>query len=248
VRSFFVISVLLLGLLFGMKHAMEADHVAAVASLATRSSSPGEAARFGIAWGLGHTITLFVFGSAVLLLGVTIPDRMAHALELAVGVMLVLLGADVVRRMWKQGLHIHPHQHGSERHLHLHEHAPAKSSAPHAPPHAHVPHSHTHKKTLPMRALCVGLVHGMAGSAALVLLTLGTIESVWLGIAYIALFGLGSIGGMMVLSFAIGLPLRLTAHKLGSLYTGLTAAIGLLTIFLGASIVWQVGVGQGLLF
>jgi len=244
-----VISVLFLGLLFGMKHAMEADHVAAVASLATRSSSPAEAARFGIAWGLGHTITLFVFGSAVLLLGLTIPATMAHGLELAVGVMLVLLGADVVRRMWKQGLHIHPHKHGSERHLHLHDHAPAKAAVPHAPvPHAHVPHAHTHKRTLPMRALCVGLVHGMAGSAALVLLTLGTIESVWLGVAYIALFGLGSIGGMMALSFAIGLPLRLTAHKLGSLYSGLTAAIGLLTIFLGASIVWDIGVTQGLLF
>jgi len=241
-----LISVLLLGLLFGMKHAMEADHVAAVASLATRSSSPAEAARFGIAWGLGHTITLFVFGSAVLLLGLTIPDTMAHALELAVGVMLVVLGADVVRRMWKQGLHIHPHRHGGERHLHLHDHPPVKAAIP--APHAHVPHSHTHKRILPLRALCVGLVHGMAGSAALVLLTLGTIESVWLGIAYIALFGLGSIGGMMVLSFAIGLPLRLTAHKLGNLYSGLTFAIGLLTIFLGASIVWQIGVEQGLLF
>lgn len=239
-----MISVLLLGLLFGMKHAMEADHVAAVASLATRSSSPAEAARFGIAWGLGHTITLFVFGSAVLLLGLSIPETLAHALELAVGVMLVALGADVVRRIWKQGLHIHPHKHGSERHLHLHDHAPAKAAVPHA----HVPHSHAHKRALPMRALCVGLVHGMAGSAALVLLTLGTIESVWLGIAYIALFGLGSIGGMMALSFAIGLPLRLTAHKLGGLYSGLTAAIGLLTIFLGLSIVWDIGVAQGLLF
>lgn len=239
-----LISVLLLGLLFGMKHAMEADHVAAVASLATRSSSPGEAARFGIAWGLGHTLTLFAFGSAVLLLGLTIPETMAHALELAVGVMLVGLGADVVRRLWKQGLHIHPHRHGSERHLHLHDHPPAKAAVPHA----HVPHAHAHKRVLPLRALCVGLVHGMAGSAALVLLTLGTIESAWLGIAYIALFGLGSIGGMMALSFAIGLPLRLTAHKLGGLYSGLTFAIGLMTIALGASIVWDIGIAKGLLF
>ena len=225
-----MISVLLLGLLFGMKHAVEADHVAAVASLATRSASPQEAARFGIAWGLGHTLTLFVIGSA--------------ALELAVGVMLVLLGLDVVRRMIKQGLHIHPHQHGSERHLHLHqhEHAPVK-----AQPHRHVPHSHSHKRALPLRALLVGTVHGMAGSAALVLLTLGTIESVWLGMGYIALFGLGSIVGMAALSFAIGLPLRLTAHRLGGLYSGLTAAIGLLTVFLGASIIWQIGVEKGLL-
>lgn len=241
-----MISVLMLGLLFGMKHAIEADHVAAVASLATRSASPQEAARFGIAWGLGHTLTLFVIGSAVLLLGTAIPETMTHALELAVGVMLVLLGLDVVRRMWKQGLHIHPHQHGEERHLHLHEHAPAAHKAP-AVPHAHVPHGHSHKRALPLRALLVGTVHGMAGSAALVLLALSSIDSVWLGMGYIALFGLGSIAGMAALSFAIGLPLRLTAHRLSGLYTGLTAAIGLLTVALGASIIWEIGVSQGLL-
>ena len=238
-----MISVLLLGLLFGMKHAIEADHVAAVASLATRSASPQEAARFGIAWGLGHTLTLFVIGSAVLLLGTAIPETMTQTLELAVGVMLVLLGLDVVRRMIKQGLHIHPHDHDGERHLHLHhhEHVPARET------HARTPHSHSHKRILPLRALLVGTVHGMAGSAALVLLTLASIDSIWLGIGYIALFGAGSIVGMAALSFAIGLPLRLTAHRLGALYGGLTAAIGLLTAALGASIVWQIGVSQGLL-
>ncbi|MFN4281699.1 MAG: urease accessory protein [Alphaproteobacteria bacterium] len=238
-----MISVLLLGLLFGLKHALEADHVAAVASLATRSASPQEAARFGIAWGLGHTLTLFVIGSAVLLLGAAIPETMTKALELAVGVMLVFLGIDVVRRMIKQGLHIHPHQHGDERHLHLHEHehAPAREA------HARTPHTHSHKRVLPLRALLVGTVHGMAGSAALVLLALASLDSIWLGMAYIALFGLGSIVGMAALSFAIGLPLRLTAHRLGALYGGLTAAIGLLTAALGASIVWQIGVVQGLL-
>jgi hypothetical protein len=240
----FVISVLLLGLLVGMKHAIEADHVAAVASLATRSAGAGEAARLGIAWGLGHTLTLFLFGSAVLLLGTTVPDTVAQGLEFAVGVMLMLLGADVVRRMIKQGIHIHPHQHGGERHLHLHRHEAAARGAAHR----HSAHGHSHKPALPLRALLVGLVHGMAGSAALVLLTLGTIHSVWLGIAYIGLFGLGSIGGMALLSLAIGLPLRLTAHRLGAIYSSLTAVIGGLTVLLGISIVWDVGVTQGLFF
>lgn len=235
-----MISVLMLGLLFGMKHAMEADHVAAVASLATRSASPKEAARFGIAWGLGHTLTLFAIGSAVLLLGTTVPETMANVLELVVGVMLVLLGLDVVRRMIRQRVHIHPHQHDGARHLHMHSHHEHAA-------HSHAPHVHAHQPILPLRALLVGSVHGMAGSAALVLLALGSLESAWLGMAYIALFGLGSIVGMMALSFAIGLPLRLTAHRLGALYNGLTLAIGVLTVLLGGSIIWQVGIGRGLL-
>lgn len=235
-----MISVLMLGLLFGMKHAMEADHVAAVASLATRSASPREAARFGIAWGLGHTLTLFAIGSVVLLLGATVPETLANALEFAVGVMLVLLGLDVVRRMIKQRVHIHPHQHDGARHLHMHSHHEHAA-------HSHMPHVHVHQPILPLRALLVGTVHGMAGSAALVLLALGSLESAWLGMAYIALFGLGSIVGMMALSFAIGLPLRLTAHRLGALYNGLTIAIGVLTVLLGGSIIWQVGVTRGLL-
>jgi hypothetical protein len=242
----FVISVLLLGLFLGMKHAMEADHVAAVASLATRSGTVGEAARLGIAWGMGHTLTLFAIGSVVLLLGAAIPETATHVLEFAVGVVLVGLGIDVVRRMMKQGIHVHAHQHQGERHLHLHQHD-KKAVAP-VVSHAAIPHSHTHRRTLPLRALCVGLVHGMAGSAALIVLTLGTIHSVWLGVAYIGLFGLGSIAGMLVLSLVIGLPLRLTAHKLGNVYNGLTAVIGVLTVFLGASIMWKIGVTDGLFF
>lgn len=237
-----MLSVLLLGLLAGMRHAVDADHVAAVAALATRSATPGEAARLGVAWGMGHTLTLFVIGATVLLLGTAIPETATQALELTVGVMLVLLGADVIRRMIKQGLHLHAHQHDGRSHLHLHAHAERIVR-----PHAAQPHAHPHRKPFPLRALVVGLVHGMAGSAALVLLTLATIESPWLGIAYIALFGAGSIAGMLMLSFAIGLPLRLTAHRLGGVYNGLTAAIGVLTVLLGGSIVWQIGVVDGLL-
>lgn len=236
-----------------MRHALDADHIAAVASLATRSGTAGEAARLGIAWGLGHTLTLLVIGSAVLLLGTAIPETMTQILELAVGVMLVGLGIDVVRRLLKQGLHVHAHQHNGTRHVHLHAHEKrgrqAREIAAAEPvPHTAWPHRHPHPKAFPLRALLVGLVHGMAGSAALVLLTLGTIESPWLGITYIALFGIGSIGGMALLSLVIGLPLRLTAHKLGTVYNGLTVAIGALTVILGGSIVWQIGVVDGLLF
>jgi hypothetical protein len=167
-----MIAVLLMGLLIGMRHALEADHVAAVASLATRARSPGETLRLGIAWGVGHTLTLFLFGSLVLILQTAVPERLAQGLEFAVGVMLVLLGADVLRRVIQARLHFHLHQHpGGIRHFHAHAHA---GESKHHPAH----HVHDHPTGFPLRALLVGLVHGMAGSAALVLLTVETIASV----------------------------------------------------------------------
>lgn len=236
-----MISVLVLGFLIGMRHATDADHVAAVASLATRSRSLPESVRLGMAWGLGHTVTLFVVGSAVLILDTMLPETTAQILELAVGVMLVLLGLDVIRRIVQERIHVHAHRHDDRRHVHAHAHERAR-------PHDAAAHAHRHPRVVPVRALLVGLVHGMAGSAALVLLALGTIQSVWLGMVYILLFGLGSIAGMAILSLAIALPLRFTAQRLGRLYGALTAAIGLFTVGIGAEIVWELGFREGLLF
>ncbi len=236
-----MLTVLVFGFLIGIRHATDADHVAAVATLATRSRSVPETLRLGVAWGLGHTVTLFVVGTIVLLLGAAMPERMAQALELAVGIMLVLLGLDVIRRFVQKHLHVHPHRHDGQRHVHVHAHEGALA-------HDEAAHVHRHLRALPVRALVVGLVHGLAGSAALVLLALGTIQSVWLGVVYMLLFGLGSILGMALLSFAIALPLRFTAHRLGRFYGVLTAVIGLLTVAIGAEIIWELGVKQGLLF
>lgn len=236
-----MLSVLVLGFLFGMRHATDADHVAAVATLATRSTSVPETLRLGVAWGVGHTLTLFAIGTVVLLLGTAIPERTAQMLELAVGVMLALLGLDVIRRIIQQHIHVHPHRHGGHRHVHAHGHEAAVA-------HDEAAHAHPHARALPLRALTVGLVHGMAGSAALVLLTLGTIQSVWLGVVYMLLFGLGSILGMALLSFAIALPLRFTAHRLGRFQGAVTAAIGALTLGIGMNIIWELGVKEGLLF
>ena len=240
-----MLSVLTLGLLLGMRHALEADHVAAVASLATRSHSVRETTRLGIAWGMGHTVTLFVIGSAVLLMDNLVPETVARSLELAVGVMLILLGLDVIRRLIRDGIHFHIHQHNGERHVHAHGHSHERK----APViHDMDAHRHGHRQPIPWRALCVGLVHGMAGSAALVLLALSTIHSLWQGLVYIALFGLGSIVGMAVLSVIIALPLRFTADRVAWFYKGLTATIGVLTLVLGASIIWQRGFAEGGLF
>jgi ABC-type nickel/cobalt efflux system permease component RcnA len=235
-----MLSVLGLGFLIGMKHAMEVDHVAAVASLATRSRSVGETARFGIAWGLGHTATLFAVGTAVLLADTVVPERIASALELVVGMMLIGLGIDVLARMWRQRTHFHAHAHDGNPHFHAHKHA-------NAPRHDTAAHRHAHPRGLPLRALMVGLVHGMAGSAALVLLALSTIQSVWLGVAYILLFGLGSVVGMGVLSCAIAVPMRLSANRMAWAWRGLSAAIGLATVILGATVAWRIGVTEGLL-
>jgi len=232
----------MLGLLIGMRHALEADHVAAVASLATGSRSIGETTRLGVAWGMGHTITLFVIGSAVLLMDSIIPETLAQGLEITVGVMLLLLGLDVLRRLIRDGIHFHSHHHpDGQRHVHVHGHkAPVI--------HDMDAHRHGHRRPIPWRALCVGLIHGMAGSAALVLLALSTIHSLWQGMAYIALFGIGSIFGMAALSVVIAFPLRFAADRAAWFYKGLSATIGVMTVILGATVIWQQGFGEGGLF
>lgn len=228
-----MISIFLLGALIGARHALEADHVAAVASLATQARGAKETVRLGVNWGIGHTITLIAVGSAVLAFDTLIPERVAQWLEFAVGVMLVLLGADVIRRAIRNRVHFHAHRHGDLVHFHAHSHrTDAKWDVSN--------HDHVHPKSLPLRALLVGVVHGMAGSAALVLLTLHEIKSFWLGISYMLLFGAGSIAGMALLSYAISIPLRFTPRRLTWAYSGLTGAVGIVTLVLGGSIVFEV--------
>src|SRR5882762_1713514 len=108
-------ALLLLGLLFGMQHATEADHLAAVATLVAREEQFGPAIRQGVFWGLGHSLTLLLFGGSVMVVGIVLSGRSVHALEGAVGVMLVLLGADLIRRLWRDRVHFHPQVHGKRR-------------------------------------------------------------------------------------------------------------------------------------
>ena len=228
-----MVSLLVLGFFIGMRHALEADHVAAVSSLATRSAGPRECVKQGIFWGLGHTLTLFLFGSVVLLLDRVLPEKLASGLELAVGVMLVLLGLDVLRRLARERVHFHLHEHDDGvRHFHGHSHAGEP---------AHDAHGHGHWRKLPLRALVVGMVHGMAGSAALILLTLETVPSVATGLLYMLLFGAGSIAGMALLSVAIAVPLRFSATGLTRLHGMLHGAIGLATVAIGVATAYGAG-------
>jgi ABC-type nickel/cobalt efflux system permease component RcnA len=235
-------SILALGFLLGMRHALDADHLAAVATLATRSPSVRRAVVQGVVWGAGHTLTLMLFGGVVLVLGGVVPERAAAALELAVGVMLVALGADVLYRLRRDRIHFHRHRHtdGAE-HFHAHSHQGESV------PHAQAPHDHRHARGFPARALVVGMIHGLAGSAALVLLSLETLRSPAWGLVYIAIFGFGSILGMAALSVAIAVPLRLTSHRLTRAYDGLSTAIGVATILIGGIIVYRIAAGDGLI-
>lgn len=230
-----MISILFFGFLLGMRHAVEADHIAAVASLTSKTTSTRHGIRQGMAWGLGHTLTLFLFGALVLFVVNVIPEKIANGLEMIVGIMLIILGIDVLYRIYKERVHFHAHTHGDKKpHFHAHSHKGEKK-------HNHDPsaHEHDHPKGFPVRALLVGLMHGMAGSAALIILTLQTLTSPWLGLFYIAIFGIGSIVGMGLFSLVIVIPLR-AAKQMTWLYNGLQAIVGIGTVAIGIVTVVQI--------
>lgn len=228
-----MLTLLGLGFVLGMRHALEADHAAAVASLATQHRSIFQTMKQGIVWGFGHTVTLFLFGSVVLIIGVVIPERFAEALECAVGFMLVGLGLDVFRRMRKERLHFHLHQHPhTAPHFHAHSHAPNM-------PHTEEAHQHAHPAGFPYRAFMIGLMHGMAGSAALILLTLNTAMSPSMAISYIVIFGIGSMLGMGLLSAIIAIPLWYSARALTWVHHSLQSVVGIGTMILGGYVISQ---------
>ena len=232
-----------LGFLIGLQHALEADHLMAMATLASGGGTLGAVARRGIVWGIGHTATLLALGGTALLLGELVPQRLATLLEFGVGAMLVLLGAGVLRRLWSQRVHVHPHTHAANRlapgapHLHLHAHSHGHGAA-----HADDPHLHPHPRPFPLRALCVGMMHGMAGSAAIVVLTLHTVRSPAEGLLYILVFGAGSIIGMGLLGTAIGLPLGWSARAAARAARALNALVGCASAGMGLWVMYSTGI------
>lgn len=215
-----------LGFLLGMQHALEADHIAAVSSIAARRSEVGDIVKHGLTWGLGHTLTLFVFAGAAILLGHAIPEELARPLETAVGIMLIGLGAHVLWRLWRDRVHFHGHSHdGGIVHFHAHSHAGETMA------HARAPHVHAHG--FRWRTLLVGLIHGMAGSAALLVLTVTRAPGPAAGLGYVALFGIGSMIGMGLLSTVIAVPIAVSARWLTWANSSLQGAVGFVTIAIG---------------
>jgi hypothetical protein len=215
-----------LGFLLGMQHALEADHIAAVSSIAARRSQIGDIVKHGLTWGLGHTLTLFVFAGVAVLLGRAIPETVAKPIEAAVGVMLIGLGAHVLWRLWRDRVHFHRHGHADGT-VHFHAHSHAGDTLPHART------AHTHEHGFRWRTLLVGLMHGMAGSAALLVLAVTQASSPMAGLGYVALFGIGSMIGMGVLSAVIAVPLAVSARFLTVANRALQGAVGAVTIAIG---------------
>src|ERR1044071_5509408 len=196
-----------LGFLLGMQHALEADHIAAVSSIAARRSHVADIIKHGLTWGLGHTLTLFVFAGAAILLGHAIPESVARPIEGAVGIMLIGLGAHVLWRLWRDRVHFHRHGHADGTvHFHAHSHAGDTLQ--------HVRTLHAHEHGFRWRTLLVGLMHGVAGSAALLVLAATQASSPAAGLGYVALFGIGSMIGMGALSAVIAVPIAVSARFL----------------------------------
>jgi hypothetical protein len=221
-----MLAILSLGFLLGLQHALEADHIAAVSSIAARRSELGDIVKHGLTWGLGHTLTLFAFAGAALLAGQVISATLSHRLETAVGIMLVGLGLHLLWRLWHDRIHFHRHHHGDgTAHFHAHSHAGEQV------PHARAPHRHAHG--FRWRTLLVGLMHGMAGSAALLVLAVAQAPSAAAGLGYIALFGIGSMLGMGALSTVIAVPIAISARGLTLANHALQGAVGIVTIGIG---------------
>jgi high-affinity nickel-transport protein len=215
-----------LGFLLGMQHALEADHIAAVSSIAARRSRIGDIVKHGLTWGLGHTLTLFVFASVAILLGRAIPETVAKPIEGAVGLMLIGLGAHVLWRLWRDRVHFHRHGHADGT-VHFHAHSHAGDTLPHTRT------AHIHEHGFRWRTLLVGLMHGMAGSAALLVLAVTQASSPVAGLGYVALFGIGSIIGMAALSAVIAVPLAVSARLLTVANRARQGAVGAVTITIG---------------
>ena len=228
---------LTLAILVGMSHALEADHVAAVSSMASRQTSVKQIVRTGAVWGLGHTLTLMLFAGAAIIFGFAISDGLSGILEFVVGVMLVGLGGHIIYRLWRDRVHFHVHSHGTDQHFHAHSHAGEVQE------HTESSHDHDHKP-FPVRTLLVGMMHGMAGSAALLVLTASTAPTITSGFLYVVLFGIGSMFGMAALSALIAVPISYSARMLTWANRSIQGATGLGTMALGLFVMYETQLHQ----
>lgn len=230
----------LLGLSFvlGLRHALDVDHLAAVSTIVSRRRGLWSSSLVGALWGIGHTAALLTMALVVIAFRTEIPPWIASILDGGVAAMLIGLGASF---LWKLGagrtLHHHVHAHGRVVHAHPHLHTPGLDQD--APGH--------HAVRVWRRPVAVGLVHGLAGSAGLMVAVLASIPSPALALTYVVIFGLGSIGGMVGMSALLGIPFALAAERFTRVERALRACAALGSVVVGLAMAWQIGVDTGVL-
>lgn len=243
-----LLAVLVFGFLLGLKHATDADHVVAVSSIVGKERNIWQSTWLGASWGAGHSIPLLILGTIVLFARDTALDRyesVAPLLEFGVGIMLIYLGISAVWNVWRGKLHFHRHHRGAGPHVHVH--------ASHAANETHQSATGIHnslfflgKPVFRVKSFTIGIVHGLAGSAAVMVALLPTIESTWTGIGYIIVFSIGTMLSMGALTVAIALPFKASAAK-QTLNRTITLAAGTLSIGVGSVLVAEILLGTAIM-
>ncbi len=215
-------TLLTLALVFGIEHSFEGDHVVAVSTIVSKNKSIRRSSTLGALWGIGHTITLLLVGLVILNFRLVIPQNIALILELFVGIMLVTLGLFFIKRIISRKIHLHQHSHIKKSHFHFHSHKSTNN------------HKHEHQ------SLITGMIQGLAGSAALMLLVLTTVNEISLGVLYLLIFGLGTILGMFLVGLLVGLPVVFTKSRFengGRIIEFITSSI---SVLFGISIIFEI--------
>ncbi len=209
------------GFLLGLRHALDTDHLAAVSTVLAERPSILASSAVGLCWGLGHTLTLLLVGSIVLISGFHISEEFELIAESGVGMLLIVLGVSLALKLYREQWHVHRHHHDGALHVHLHSHQRQDD------------HGHRNWMANSIRPLCIGMVHGLAGSAALTLTVLATTTGVAAGILSIFIFGLGSIVGMMVIGMTITIPVIWSRSINRRLFVGVQGFASLASVLVG---------------
>ena len=235
-----------LGFLLGLRHATDADHVVAISTIVSEYRNAWRGIWIGASWGLGHTTPLLIVGTGILLLKGAVADQyegFAPILEFGVGIMLVLLGLQVFWKLRRGNLHMHEHMKEEKPHVHIHSHDPEEETVEKAAHHFFNPG----KPFFRLKSYLVGTVHGLAGSAAVMLAVLATdaVSSFWIGVWYILLFGFGTILSMGVLTLLIGIPFAVSG-QFQRVNTAIAGVAATLSIALGGLLMYKLAIVEGL--
>ncbi len=216
-----LLTLLGVGFLLGLRHALDADHLAAVSTVLAERPSLLASGAVGLWWGIGHTLTLLLVGSVVLALGIHIPEEFEMIAESGVALLLIVLGLTLARKLYREQWHVHSHQHDGEQHVHFHSHQRQAG------------HGHRHWMADSIRPLCIGMAHGLAGSAAVMLMVLATTTDMSSGLFSILIFGIGSIIGMMVIGLTISVPVIYSRSVSRQLFMGVQSVASFASVSVG---------------